>query len=747
MFRTSCCIIWAAMCLTRWVSLAAALLLAGRAAAQTNVCDWAEFDDPVAEGDFVPTASWKVAPPCITTTAYFEVATLLVENASGGIATNALVTITTDADAVIVDAWLTSTNGTVRWKANGDPILVQFPRMPTGEVAQVHIRARNKDWTLVKKTPRGDWGWAAGAWPACEHTGWTEYAPGVMHKQIWARDLFWALEERCEAVHTNGSAAIWGALRPTWWTEAGVTNRVARYEVATQDGFDLEEPGNGSFLEAAKRLCALLAEHYLDTEQIDPEALPESWHDFHVEHGARVDVAVQTNAFTAWRWGCPAEDHSGTYIAFDQVRLATNTVDWTYTSLPEALSLPRQLFGITPYRFPEGLCNPEGNPLAAAWIYQTGAVTGVCNWATFSPPTVEEGPIPECDWSPGFAPGCISNGLLRTAAILLENPGTNDAIGVELRIDIDAELEVAQVSSSLNSAAAQWSEAPGSPVAVRLPVLPAGEQESILVHVRSRRLAGPESGRTFYWWDFGWDAMRKAIRELKTVKGPHDSRSPILVDWRWQGEGDNVFGSTATSEKSQVYVGGAATTLLADGSYADARDAALADMGGFRSESAPPRYRYRHEFFGDKVPAAGVTNIVNCQWGVEWGGFANQARLVRQISWPPTNVTAVVHCLVDVATREDEEREVWSTELVGSHTFASPGTNEYVFAQILGDGAVDLDHAPGDPSAAKGQPVLGEGEFPDDSPEGLAERRGNYFLREKEWANLFLVIEYDWQLP
>ncbi len=232
-------------------------------------------------------------------------------------------------------------------------------------------------------------GWTAGAWPACEHVGGREFAPGVLYKQIWARDLFHAIEERARGLYATGTTNLWagtGVSRPSWWTADGVTNRVVRYD---RGGANLGDNG-ARFLPAAKMLVAVLATAYLDKSRLDPDDMPASWHAWQLAGGARTNIPALTETFTKLRWGCPGSDHTDTITLYDQdARAATPYPLYSATGLSALAGLPRDYLTVTPFRLLEGFCDPTTAALGPSFVYSpTGQGTsphasGLWYWSDF----------------------------------------------------------------------------------------------------------------------------------------------------------------------------------------------------------------------------------------------------------------------------------------------------------------------------------------------------------------------------
>jgi hypothetical protein len=199
--------------------------------------------------------------------------------------------------------------------------------------------------------------WTEAAWPACAHVGGREIAPGLLYKQVWARELMRALNERAAAVDAGGAAAVYNASwplapLPAWWTEAGITNRVLRYD--------------REVLVVAKRFASALTPRFLDPDLLDPTAadLAAAWHARQVATGARATNLVASATFTAWQWGCLVEDHSAFFAYFDMERVGTPSTLYTRPALLVQAQRPAAYFEVSPFRLLEGLCDPDESTTA-----------------------------------------------------------------------------------------------------------------------------------------------------------------------------------------------------------------------------------------------------------------------------------------------------------------------------------------------------------------------------------------------
>lgn len=742
------------------LSLALALA-AGRAEATSNICAWATFDPPTADSPTVPSAAWTTSPPCISTAALYRVAVLDITN-GGGPATNTQVVIHLDSVTesglgyrlTLIDAYLTGATGTVQWaEAPEEPVVCAIPLMTSGQVARVTLRARATAWKPHGATPQNDWAWGDGAWPACEHLGGREIIPGVLYKQIWARDLYWALEERCQAVHSNGSAHVWLG-RPSWWTEAGVTNRVVRYDGASQDGADTQAP-SVTVLEAAKILTALLAPHYMNTELVDPESFEDSWPAFHRSCGGMIDYTVTNYNLSAWVWDCPSEPHSASWDVEDQREIGTNTYLFTAQSLPAALALPERLFNITPYRFLEGFCTPSAG--GEAWRFRDSTATQVCAWASAGAVSVGAGGECSAEWDPELE--CINQGAdISTASLVISNTTGVAATNVAVEITVDAELEVVDASCPAPNAWVQWAGAPAAPVVVRFPLLGAGQTTSVQLRARLRRDQGDQTA--YYWGQFGWDAVRDSIRALDTMHVglpgwglAENPTAPVYPAWYWpEDDGDNVSNAFGTDDRTYYFTGTAPGSVVDAGDWDGAKDAAGLAESTTRLESHPPSYRYFGLFSANRTPAPGTTNYYSCSWQAIFTGVKNVPVIRVRRQWPPTNVVMEATFFADTYEGAEAQADYPTvpqrdTETIGTHTFSTPTTNDHTFAVTLGQNALDSGFWPSDPSSGPDWPALRDSIYEAGTPEFLADRHPNFTLTAKSWENAHLLLRFTWSLP
>lgn len=603
-------------------------------------------------------------------------------------------------------------------------------------------------------------GWTEGAWPACEHVGGREFSPGVLYKQIWARDIFRALEERCQAVAETGNTNLWSrggsGYRPAWWTEEGVTNRVVRYDGPRYDGGQFEGDNDvGGVLPAAKWLAANLSAYFFDPEVLDPEGLPGSWNDLQVLGGGRTNIPVLSETFTEWVWGCPGVSHSEPFTVYEVESRGTHPYHFNFTNIAARCQLPRDYLSLTPARLLEGLCNPAAAATGAMWEFKVGAVTGVCNFATLGTVTATNGAAAAA-WS--FAVGCIAAqtypGLEAYPtqptfrSFILSNGGSTTATHVRVTVTLDSHIELVQASALNNGNSIQWADWPVNQVRAYAGQILPGQWAAFTIWVRVRGTQGtsPHAGGKWYWSDFGWDGLRTVLGKMNHQRNP----GAVYADWAWdEEEGDNNGQANGSSEKWWYKPESGPDELVTDGDFGEAVAEAESDFNTWSGHPHDPEYCYSHLFGASTDFEPGES--YGCGWYVKFFGRKAHPKMNASWPWPPAGVTAEVRYFCDVETWEAPSGQaVWSTEELAGATFSAPTTNDTIFATVIGHNTPQPGLRPGDPSSSKGLPRYLGLAYPDvdnyyDPDAGSY--RGNMYRESKHWDDPFLTVEYTWSYP